>query len=249
MNLTKLSKKRLIVSGSTVELYQYGTPYSYNHAPFPSRGMSSRTTHELEARRDDNLWLVRAQIRRLVDANVKRYGYEPVFLTFTFAENITSVSVANKMFSDFIERLNYNYSTRFAYLTVVEFQKRGAVHYHCIFFNMPLHIEENERKERVIAKLWGHGFVDIERVRSARRVGPYVCKYLDKAVHDERLRGQKAYFTSRGLLRPRLYRDEERIDNFLNTHILDLEHSVEYVSKHYSKVSYKTYNARSNSSI
>jgi len=249
MNLTKLSKKRLIISGPIVELYEYGLPYSYNHEPFPNRGRASSSTQGTSERREDNLWFVRAQIRRLVDANVKRLGYEPVFLTFTFAENITSVEDANKMFSDFIERLNFHYSTRFAYLTVVEFQKRGAVHYHCIFFNMALEIEENERKNRVIAKLWGHGFVDIERVRSAKRVGPYVCKYLDKAVHDKRLRGKKAFFTSRGLLRPRLLRDEATIDSFLARSTLDLEHSVEYDSKHYSKVSYKQYNARSNSSV
>jgi len=249
MNLTKLSKKRLIISGPIVELYEYGLPYSYNHDPFARRGRATRSSHKLEARRDDNLWFVRAQIRRLVDANVKRHGFEPVFLTFTFAENITDVEQANKMFSDFIERLNFHYRKKFAYLTVVEFQKRGAVHYHAIFFNMGLDIEENERKDRAIAKLWGHGFVDIERVRSAKRVGPYVCKYLDKAVHDARLRGKKAFFTSRGLLRPKLLRDEERIDSFLRKNIIVLEHSVEYDSKHYQKVSYKQYNARSNSSV
>jgi len=238
MNLTKLSKKRLIVSGSQIELYTYGLPYAYNFAPSRS---SARLERKLEARRDDNLWLVRSQIRRLVEANVRVYGYEPVFLTFTFADNVTDVDIANKHFSDFIERLNYHYNTRFRYLTVVEFQKRGAVHYHCIFFNMPLSIEENERKDRVIAKLWTHGFVDIERVRSAKHVGAYVCKYLDKAIHDKRLNGRKAYFTSRGLLRPRLYRDEVRIDNFLASHTMDLEHTVEYDSKHYKKVFYQTY--------
>jgi len=239
-NLTKLSRKRLIISGPTVELYEYAQPYSYNFAPHAKRGGGNDSAFVRE-RRADNLAFVRMQIRRLVDANVRLMGYEPVFLTFTFAENITSVEDANKMFSDFIERLNFHYATKFRYLSVVEFQKRGAVHYHCIFFNMDLQIEENERNNRTIAKLWGHGFVDIERVRSAKRVGPYVCKYLDKAVHDERLRGKKAFFTSRGLIRPLLYRNETMIDNFLQSNRLVVEHTVEYDSIHYKKVLYTQY--------
>lgn len=243
---TKLSFKRLVVSGDTVELYEYGLPYSYNHDPFPRRGRDSSSP---SARRDDNLWFVRTQIRRLVDSNVRKYGYEPVFLTFTFAENVTDVDVANTHFSAFVKRLNYHYNTRFAYLTVVEFQERGAVHYHCIFFNMPLHVEKQERKYRTVAKIWSHGFIDIERVRSAKRVGAYVCKYLDKAVHDPRLLGRKAFFTSRNLLRPRLIREHKKIDKFLQTHILEESHRVEYESKHYQVVQYSQYVVRNNSSI
>jgi len=246
MTHTKLSSKRLVVSGDTVELYEYGRPYSYNHDPFASRGRSNKRS---DARRDDNLWFVRQQIRRLVDANVRRYGFEPVFLTFTFAENVTDVDVANGHFTDFVKRLNYHYNTRFAYLAVVEFQARGAVHYHTIFFNMALQVEEDERRTRTVAKLWHHGFVDIERVRSAKRVGAYVCKYLDKAVHDPRLLGRKAFFTSRNLLRPRLYREHEKIDKFLKSHTLEEVHKVEYASKHYQVVNYIQYVTRNDSSV
>jgi len=237
-NHTRISTRRLIISGSAVELYTYGLPYAYNFAPLRSSRGEQR---KLDCRRGDNLAFVRMQIRRLVNANLRTRGYEPVFLTFTFAENVCDVPTANKHFSDFIERLNYAFSKRHLYLAIVEFQKRGAVHYHCIFFNMAPEVEDRERAERTVAKLWGHGFVDIERIRSARRVAPYVCKYLDKAVHDKRLLGKKAFFTSRGLLRPRLIRDEKRIDKFLAQSKLVLEHEVEYDSTHYQKVSYKTY--------
>jgi len=90
----------------------------------------------------------------------------------------------------------------------MEFQKRGAVHFHCIFFNLHPDIEVSERKTRFIANLWGHGFVDIERVRSARNVGAYVCKYLNKSADDERLRGKKFYSTTRNLFRPQTYTGE-----------------------------------------
>jgi len=242
---TKLSNKRLVVSGDVFELYEYQLPYSYNFAPL--RQSCSRVASEAK-RRGDNLWRTRQQIRRLVDANVKRFGFEPVFLTFTFAENVTDVDTANAHFHDFVRRLNYHYRKSFEYLAVVEVQRRGAVHYHCIFFNMELAIEEDERQTRAVATIWGHGFVDIERVRSARKVGPYVCKYLDKAVHDPRLKGKKAFFTSRGLLRPQVFRDVLRIDTILSMSKLKEEHKVEYASDHYKRVIYTTY-ARCHSSL
>jgi len=160
---------------------------------------------------------VRQQIRRLVECNYQAFGYQPVFLTFTFRENITDLNIANAHFHDFIRRFNAKIGKKSRYLAIVEFQKRGAVHFHCIFFNLPLDIESRERDERFVADIWGLGFVDIERVRNAKAVAPYVCKYLNKGLHDKRLRGRKAYFTSRALLRPMQFRDESRIDAILES--------------------------------
>jgi len=243
---TKVSNKKLIISGNIIELYEYQRPYAHNFSPFPSSS-SSGDSQKIDHRRDDNLVEVRQTIRRLVDGNFEVYGFNPVFLTFTFRENIVDVDTANECFSAFIRRFNSAIGKKSKYLTVVEFQKRGAVHYHCIFFNLPLEYEERERNSRFIANLWGHGYVDIERVRSAKRVGPYVCKYLDKAVHDPRLRGRKAFFTSRGLLRPRVYYDEKRIDEIMQEpYHLEQVGEKTYSSSHYQFIRYSQYVRRKN---
>jgi len=243
---TKLSSRKVIISGNVIELYEYSKPYAYNRDPFSS-STSLGDTKKIDERRDDNLMEVRQKIRRLVDGNFEAHGYNPVFLTFTFHENITEVDKANFLFKKFIRKFSKVTSIRLKYLAVVEFQQRGAVHYHCIFFNLPLEYEKRERDSRFIADIWGHGFIDIERVRSALRVGPYVCKYLDKAVHDKRLRGRKAFFTSRGLLRPVVHRDEKMIDDILTgPYTLEQVGEKQYSSSHYQFIRYTQYVRRRN---
>jgi len=243
---TKLSERKLIVSGNVLELFEYSRPYAYNHSPFSSSTFVG-DIQKVDTRRDDNLMEVRQSIRRLVDGNVEAHGYPPVFLTFTFKDNIQEVDIANEHFHSFIRKLTSAIGQRPKYLAVVEFQKRGAVHYHCIFFNLSPEYEIRERNSRFVANLWGAGYVDLQRIRNVKRVGPYVCKYLDKAVHDKRLRGRKAFFTSRGLLRPKVYREEKRIDE-----ILALPYSLEtvaenmYSSPHYQIIRYTQYVRRCN---
>jgi len=238
---TCISRKRLIISGNCVELYEYRYPYAFNFAPQKS---SANGEKEQKKRREDNLRRVRNQIRRLVEANYKSYGYEPCFLTFTFKENIRSVSLAHKHFTDFIRRFSYHTGIKLRFLAVTEFQKRGAVHFHCIFFNLPLNYEHQERSSRFISSIWGHGFIDIERIRSARHVGAYVCKYLNKAVTDDRLIGEKAYTTSRGLLKPIEYRLESVVDKKLDklrSTGLQLIHVSEYETETFNKIKYSQY--------
>jgi len=213
INRARLSFEKLVVSGDLYEHFLYERPIVWNKNA--SARSCSRGTRSDAQRREDNLYSVRQQIRRLVECNNEKWGYPPVFLTFTFKENITDVTYANSIFHDFIRRLASEIRKRPRYLAIIEFQKRGAVHYHCVFFNLDIAIEQRERRERFIAHLWGAGFVDIERIRNARVASAYVCKYLDKAVHDKRLIGRKAFFTSRSLFRPRYYLSKKSIDEIL----------------------------------
>jgi len=246
LNLTKLSKRRAILSGDQLELYEYEFPYAFNMAPRRSRGRDSKSSNE---RRRDNLAHVRSEIRRLIECNYQEYGYNPVFLTFTFKENVTSLSVANKAFKTFIQRFTRYYGKSLKYLAIVEFQKRGAVHYHCIFFNLSIEYERRERRERIIANLWGHGYVDIERIRHAKSVSAYVCKYLNKGVSDPRLRGKKSFFTSRALFRPVQFRSESSIDKLLTDDSFKGVGVDTYDSFSRGKVILKTYVRRHDNSL
>jgi len=242
---TQVSKKRLVISGDILELYEYRYPYAFNYSPYKNNSTGEKKENP---RREDNLRKVRTQIRRLVEANYKSYGYEPVFLTFTFKDNVRSVLLATSRFTDFVRRFKYHSGITLRYLSVVEFQKRGAVHFHCIFFNLPLAFERSERDTRYISKIWGHGFIDIQRIRNADAVGPYVCKYLNKSVMDSRLIGKKAFFTSRGLLRPVEYRLSEVVDKVLakwQCYDLQLMHSSEYETVGFNHIKYTQYERRS----
>jgi len=161
------------------------------------------------------------RIRRLVDSNHERWVDDGghictlSFLTLTFAENLSTIDVANKIFSKFVKRLNYKIfkskRSELAYLAVIEFQKRGAVHYHCVMFNLPDKVIKEERKERLIANVWGHGFVDIKEITETRAVAYYLTNYLKKKYDDERYDGKKKYFASRNLQKPLFIRNMERI--------------------------------------
>ncbi len=114
-----------------------------------------------KVRRSFSISRARLRIRRLIAANSGQYQCKDLFITFTFAENITSLKEANLCWTAFIKRLKYHLGFNPAYVAVVEFQKRGAVHYHAVFFNIPF-IENIKDKW---AEIWSHGFISIKSVK------------------------------------------------------------------------------------
>jgi len=83
----------------------------------------------------------RKEVRYCVNANIDVLGKDSAkFLTLTFKEDIRDQRIANRLFSKFIQRVNYHLGKRTKYLAVVEFQdkkRKGVIHYHVIFFNVP----------------------------------------------------------------------------------------------------------------
>ena len=137
-------------------------------------------------------------IARIVDCN---FDDNTKFMTLTFKDNIEDVSVTNYEFSKFIKRLNYHlYHVKkqyLQYLAIWEKQKRGAIHYHIIFFALPF------ISAKVIQDIWGHGFIRINKidVDSKDNRGRYVSKYFSKVI-DEKSYKQKSFFKSQNLLMP-----------------------------------------------
>ena len=207
---------KLIQSGDIVELYEYENIIlaGKDRTEFKRSVPCERTE---ESPKDENdseersASRARRTVRRLVNANVERhYDHKgikqiPKFMTFTFAENITDLDYAHDEFKKFMKRFNYHVTGQkksvLKYVAVVEFQKRGAVHYHVIYFNLP-YVPNDEIRE-----IWGHGFVKINAIEHVTNVGAYVCKYMTKTMEpdDPKARhdfNRKRYFTSRGLLKP-----------------------------------------------
>lgn len=146
----------------------------------------------------------RNMIRRLASSN---FDSSSKFITLTFKKNETDLTAAHLHFDKFIKRLKYylrkeKQHDNLKYICVVEFQKRGAIHYHMIS-NMPY------VKNSTLAEIWRHGFVKINRITHVDNVGAYIVKYMTKSGGDERLEGRKSYFTSKNNLeRPHEFKGE-----------------------------------------
>jgi len=110
------------------------------------------------------------------------------------------------------------------YLAVPELQKRGAIHYHVIYFDLPY----IAGIKSIFAKSWGHGHVQIKAIRHVRNVGAYVSKYFSKQWAQSRLFGGKNYFSSEGLFQPEVYRTLDILSNY---ETIVIEHEQEFFSK------------------
>ena len=199
--------QKIVISGQFLELYQYqkeikkGYEVTKQEIKEKVKNIKNNITWQ---KSQFALTRTRRNIRRLINANPTMSK----FLTLTFAENVVNIDVANYEFKKFIERLKYAYpKLDLKYLTVIEFQRRGAVHYH-LLLNTP-HIRASK-----ISKLWSNGFIKINAVRNCDNLGAYVSKYLSKES-TERLYNRKKYFCSHNLDRPVEIVDKSTIDNLL----------------------------------
>lgn len=199
---------KLIASGPILELFSYyGQAWQDRSAADP---------------KERSLRRARANLRRKINANAGQWmnpetgkPFVPLFVTLTFAENIQDIPAANKEFMLFVKRFNWTiFRKRVAhlkYVTVVEFQERGAIHYHTIFFNVPFVPHLIER----LAEIWKHGRPNFSSIRHVKNVGAYMVKYMTKEAHDARLHGKKTYFSSQGLRRSVIEKDEIEIAEIL----------------------------------
>ncbi len=248
----KWFRKRLIISGSIYEFYDYEKKqhkgYQLKKKCWRILGRASTADDEERIEnRIKTLHRARSTLRRLINTNIGVFKdergdpYKPKFATLTFAENITELKKANRYFENFIKRINYHVGHKLEYNGVPEFQKRGAVHYHVIFYNLP-YIPAAK-----LAEIWGQGFIKINKIDDVDNVGAYVCKYLGKNVSDERLAGNKCYFSSRGLKKPEEIIEKTQVESvrsalpessktFENTFQNDYTGKVEYTQYNLMRV-------------
>jgi len=229
--------------GDIYEVYKYGLPVYAGYHKF-KKGIKRKITNEKTKKenRKKVVTRIRNNIRRLAIANFNEHSR---FFTATFKDNITNMDYANGQFKKFIKRVKYNYGD-FKYIAVIEFQKRGAIHYHMLSdFG---YIEQKE-----LEKIWGNGFVWIRDLLKANNgkpvdnVGAYLVKYMNKNVIDKRLMGKKAYFTSRNLARPEVVYENLSLDDCFEKYDLDknnIVYSNSFMSKENGIVNYYEFNKR-----
>lgn len=231
------SRTKIVISGGVKEVYDYGKDLKFGKSG--QKRFVLRRGDRIRKRTAFSLSRSRLRIRRLIEANRGYWGCMPVFVTFTFAENLVVLSEANLLWKKFVMRLRYELKFSPKYISIVEFQKRGAIHYHAIFFNLPF---INDIKTR-FSKTWGHGFINIKAVTHVNSLGGYISKYLQKDIADIRLFNEKCFFVSRGLQKPFVTRYPPVPVDFLDLPPVEyvLEDIREYNSKWTGRTIYKRY--------
>lgn len=240
--MSNFYNKKLIKSGDVYEVYDYERAVHFGETRSPlGRGKQANEEGKKENRKK-TLNKAKTMIRRLINANVNAWGETPKFLTLTFADNVQDVKQANYEFKKFRQRLEYMLKFSLKYVVVVEFQKRGAVHYHAVFFNLPY--IDNE----LIAQVWKQGFIKINRIEDVDNIGAYVTKYMTKDDYEEsksdRLVGQKSYFTARNLKKPVEVVDKKEIERIESTLKDKKVYESEIQNDYVGLINYKQYNTK-----
>ena len=119
--------------------------------------------------------------RRLLEffARTAHTNTPRVFLTLTYPSNMNDAATGKAHLRAFLERVRRRYPKASA-IWRIEYQKRGAVHFHLVFFNLPYW------KADTIRLVWGEIIgednprIKIETIRTKRGTTYYVSKYIAK---------------------------------------------------------------------
>lgn len=209
---------KIISYGNNVEVYEYEKDIIVLHGGGRGRGAKNADDPGTEdmgtsgedplsegqlGKRHDNARRASMAFRRIVASNLGG-STRPLLVTLTYRDNFTDLARAYRHLSSFIQSLRYKYGKDFKYVCVPEFQKRGAVHFHALVWGLPTEVLLLERETRVLAQVWGKGFLFLKETDGHEKLSFYLSKYMAKAFIDPRLKNQKCYVSSRNILRPEI---------------------------------------------
>lgn len=115
------------------------------------------------------------RLRDLIRCNFDG-GNDQLFITLTYAENMTDTARLSRDYDRFYKRLRRYINRPLKYIAVIEPQERGAWHIHLMLRTVdktPLYIADN-----VIRKLWKNGITQTERLKNADDLGAYYVTYF-----------------------------------------------------------------------
>jgi hypothetical protein len=230
--MLEVFNKKVIISGKHIEYYEYQTKNVLRGYPRRPR-LPKKIKHTKEAireKRKSSVNRTRTEIRRLVNSNPQLNK----FLTLTFGWEMFDLEKANRLFNTYIRRMNKHFPN-FQYIAIVEFQKRGAVHYHllCNLKYVPA---------KKLEDIWQHGFINIKRIDRVTNMGAYICKYLHKDMFDKRMFRKKKFFRSQDLNKSaEIVGDNAEFFMEEGISKLHLDYTHEFENEHRGKILYKQY--------
>lgn len=213
---------KIIESNDRLEVYRYNAPILQEHCNNRDgrKGKVERSERKVEKNRKETLNNARNEIIRLVNCNPDLQ----TFVTLTYKENMQDIKLSKVDLAKCIRMLQ-RFFTGFKYLYVLEYQDRGAIHYHMLC-NMPVPVrtaksrqhkpQEQKDLENYFHEIfWPHGFCDIRDLgqEGNTNVGLYVSVYLVEDLYKLDLQGNKCYGYSRNLLRPTVSKCYEAMTN------------------------------------
>lgn len=188
--------------------------------------------------REDNLRRKINKFRSIIQSNWDEWTH---FITLSFKNNETNITKAKKKLERWIEKMRELYPD-FIYAYVIEFQKRGAVHFHLICKLDDGNVISKKRFKEFRATWERHGGINIkglamkyipkkiqdevkqeleslpdhEKMQNVWSVGRYLTSYLEKDAASVRLFGSKLYGNSQGLKEEIKLTDPKKIANALS---------------------------------
>lgn len=190
-----------------------------------------------------NIMRSKFSLQRIVKANEHLFK---TFITLTFKENIKCIEKANKVFNAWRTNIQ-KIKKDFVYVSVPEFQKRGAVHYH-LLTNLDIDIDTEliapqiDKENCFDVKYWNKGFTSVFRLNDINIVG-YISKYMTKDI-DNRLFGKRKYSHSNNLVVPKEeFIDLDKYMAYFLKHIENKEiiYSAEYNDYYGDKITFIEY--------
>jgi len=180
----------------------------------------------LEPRRIDSVRRTkRICLRRLLSA-IEVFG-SPLFITLTFEGSASDILFSAAALSRFQRRLQIRFPNC-ASLFVPELSPRNRIHFHGLLFGVSQEWGDvkkgkstlfvgRERRERVFAKLWGYGFVDLLQTDGSPRLAHYVAKYVAKSSYEPFLTPIRLVRSSRNFPKPieQYFKSREELEFFM----------------------------------
>jgi|GEM_PF-5764585 len=189
-------------------------------------------TQTNEDRRQSSVHRTKQSIFDYCHVNAIAHPQQTYFLTLTYADNMQDIKKAKKDFRNFVNKYKQTTGVSMAYIGVIEFQERGAIHFHIVIFNSEFIFKNKDAVtnwdlspyKTTWSDLWGKGFVNIKKVNNTQAdkkgnkhssgVARYLTKYITKNMNDPRLKGHQFHIRSRNLYKPFKMYSEIKPENF-----------------------------------
>lgn len=222
---------KIIQSGDRVEVYKYSIAQERGCEGKNKTGRKGKGMTNKEKNRREVLNRARNNIIRLINCNPDMQ----TFVSLTYKNNMQDLQESKTHLNKLFKELNRDFNN-LKYLYVLEFQQRGAIHYHMLC-NLPVNVPTAKSRELKpeLQKLleqqfhemyWPYGWVDIRDLAQEgnTNAGLYVSVYLVEDLYKLDLGGAKCYGYSRNLYKPVEYTSYTKLKPY--------EIPLEYAKEH-----------------